>query len=109
MATHALDMFSCGQIIHWLASSVPIWGMEEATEATMTHMLCQESEFTIRGDTFTLLPVYHLVVELLRKEPTRRLTLKKLRVRVHAFRHPFGAFTLLTPPSPCISLRGLFM
>ncbi|RKP14017.1 kinase-like domain-containing protein [Piptocephalis cylindrospora] len=79
MATHALDMFSCGQIIHWMASSTPIWGEEEATDAVMAHMLCQDSELPIFSSTFTQLPVYHLVVELLRKDPAKRLTLKALR------------------------------
>ncbi|RKP11390.1 hypothetical protein BJ684DRAFT_22050 [Piptocephalis cylindrospora] len=79
MATHALDMFSCGQIIHWMASSTPIWGKEEATDAVMAHMLCQDSEFSISSSTFTQLPVYHLVVELLRKDPAKRLTLKALQ------------------------------
>ncbi|RKP11456.1 kinase-like domain-containing protein, partial [Piptocephalis cylindrospora] len=78
MATHALDMFSCGQIIHWMASTTPIWGKEEATDAVMAHMLCQDSEFPISSSTFPQLPVYHLAVELLRKDPVRRLTLKVL-------------------------------
>ncbi|RKP13039.1 hypothetical protein BJ684DRAFT_20445, partial [Piptocephalis cylindrospora] len=79
MATHALDMFSCGQIIHWMASTTPIWGEEEATDAVMTHILCQDSEFPISSSTFAQLPVYHLVVELLRKDPAKRLTLKALQ------------------------------
>ncbi|RKP12000.1 hypothetical protein BJ684DRAFT_17470 [Piptocephalis cylindrospora] len=62
-----------------MAASTPIWGKEEATDAVMAHMLCQDSELSIFSSTFTQLPVYHLVVELLRKDPAKRLTLKALQ------------------------------
>ncbi|RKP11223.1 hypothetical protein BJ684DRAFT_18157, partial [Piptocephalis cylindrospora] len=58
---------------------IPIWGKEEATDAAMAHILCQDSEFSIFPSNFTQLPIYHLVVELLRKDPARRLTLKALQ------------------------------
>ncbi|RKP14386.1 hypothetical protein BJ684DRAFT_19207 [Piptocephalis cylindrospora] len=83
MTTHALDMFSCGQIIHWMASSAPIWGEEDPTHAFMAHMLCQASEFPIASSNFAQPPVYHLVVGLLQKDPAEHLNLKAIRKRLY--------------------------
>jgi serine/threonine protein kinase len=78
-ASFAVDMFALGQVIHWLASSQSIWG-PRPTDASMTHMLCQEEELPISESSYESEPAFALAQGLLLKDPYQRMSLKTLIV-----------------------------
>ncbi|KAI9228357.1 MAG: kinase-like domain-containing protein [Piptocephalis tieghemiana] len=81
VSDYPMDMFSLGQIIHWMSTLKPIWGMEEASEAQMRQILLSEEEFDLDPQDYNPRPLYHVIKDLLCKDPSKRLTLEDLKAK----------------------------
>ncbi|KAI9228318.1 MAG: kinase-like domain-containing protein [Piptocephalis tieghemiana] len=81
VSDYPMDMFSLGQIIHWMSTLKPIWGMEEASEAQMRQILLSEEEFDLDPEDYNPRPLYHVLKDLLCKDPFKRLSLEDLKAK----------------------------
>ncbi|KAI9225633.1 MAG: hypothetical protein DHS80DRAFT_25995 [Piptocephalis tieghemiana] len=81
VSDYPMDMFSLGQIIHWMSTLRPIWGMEEASEAQMRQILLSEEEFDLDPQDYNPRPLYHVIKDLLCKDPSKRLSLEDLKAK----------------------------
>ncbi|RKP14153.1 hypothetical protein BJ684DRAFT_15506 [Piptocephalis cylindrospora] len=78
-ATLAMDIFSFGQIIYWMATDKPIWGDHVGNEAAMAVILSQEEELPLSKKDIPHLALFHLAQDMLYKDPEKRLTLIQLK------------------------------
>ncbi|RKP14990.1 hypothetical protein BJ684DRAFT_14715 [Piptocephalis cylindrospora] len=78
------DMFSLGQVLHWMSSKRNIWtdiSADEDEELGKAELLMEFTDFDIRQNDFDSRSTYLLVVELLRKDAIRRMTMERMKNR----------------------------